>query len=194
MRSQRILTISTPIPANIPLTIVLATLKSFTPLISNHIAADSFQEIRPHPDQTADDPFFPPWDDTVRAFKIREHINMAPGLYKEVNYQNVFQAAPAGARFRANAPAGVVVRAEVVVRPRRSRSATTPISPTGSDSSGSSGTVETEEYELYDEVTLEANSLVMPFIAERTQTSHVAICERIVAKARKDYINGEFMT
>lgn len=191
MRSRHTFTLSVPIPANIPPSIVLAAVRSFTPLISNHIANDGFQEIFPHPSQTANDAFFPPWDNTVRAFRVRENIGMTPGLFKEVHYQDVFQAVEAGARFRADAPAGVIVHAQVVVRPRRSP--TTPISPAASDSSSGSDTVETDEYELYDEATLEANSLVMPFIAQKAQACHQALCERIVAQAQKDYVSGKLI-
>ncbi|KAM5356312.1 hypothetical protein ACJ41O_002958 [Fusarium nematophilum] len=189
MRTQHHLTISVPIPGNLPPSVVIAALQTYIPLIRHHRAMTGFDEVPASQESIADDPFFPPWDDSVRAYQIRELVTLAPGLSKEVTYPAVFQAVPEGARTRATAPAGVVVRAEFTVRQQRRAGTPGPISPAGSDSTatGSTVTVEGEEYELREETLLEANSLLMPFITDALTRVHREICERIMEEIIKNY-------
>ncbi|KAF4470669.1 hypothetical protein FALBO_2426 [Fusarium albosuccineum] len=187
MRTQHHLSIATPIPGNVPPGVVVAAIQTYTPLIRHHSAMTGFDEVSATPDVLDNDPFFGPWDDSVRAFQLRELITLAPGLTKEITYQTIFQLVPDGTRSRAMAPAGIVVRAEFTVRQRRAT--TVPISPAGSDSTASGSTVTAmgDEYELREEVLVEANSLLMPFITEALATVHRGICERVVVETAKNY-------
>ncbi|KAL2684963.1 hypothetical protein Neosp_006056 [[Neocosmospora] mangrovei] len=187
MRKQHHLSIVIPVPGNLPPGAVIATIQTYTPLIRHHSTLTSFDEISTGPDAIAGDPFFGPWDESVRAFRLRELITLAPGLNREITYQTIFQDVPEGVRSRATAPAGIVVRAEFAVRQRRA--ATMPISPAGSDStaSGSTATVEGDEYELREDIVVEANSLLMPFITEALATVHREICEKVMAEIVKNY-------
>ncbi|KAF4977757.1 hypothetical protein FZEAL_5776 [Fusarium zealandicum] len=186
MRTQRHLSLAVPVPGNVPPSAVLAAIHAFTPLIRHHHTLQGFDEVTVAPDAIADDPFFGPLDESVRAFQLRENVALAPGLSKDITYPAIFQAIPEGARSRAKAPAGIVVRTEFTVRQRRA-GASVPISPAGSDSTGSTVTAVGDEYELHEEILIEGNSLLMPFITESLLAVHREICERLMVETVKDY-------
>ncbi|KAF4451028.1 hypothetical protein F53441_5927 [Fusarium austroafricanum] len=191
MRSTQLLTISVPIPGTLPPSAVVAALQAVDPFVAHHRTVTSLEEVETDPADTADDPFFGPFDDSFRAFQLQELVTLAPGLGKTISYKAVFQIIPDGLRSRAKAPVGVVVRAQWTVRQlHHDRSPSGPISPAGSDStaSGSTATAEGDEYELHEQVLLECNSLLMPFIAESCVAVHREICENFMATIFKEYI------
>ncbi|KAJ4008051.1 hypothetical protein NW752_009929 [Fusarium irregulare] len=190
MRTTQLLSISVPVPGTLPPSAVLAALQAVDPFVAHHRTVTKLDEVPADPADTAEDPFFGPFDDTFRAFEMQELVNLAPGLAKTITYRAIFQVIPDGLRSRAKAPVGVVVRAQWQVRQQqRGRSATGPISPAGSDStaSGSTATVEGDEFELHEQVLLEANSLLMPFITESCVAVHREICENFMAATFKEY-------
>jgi hypothetical protein len=193
MRTTQLLSISVPVPGTLPPGAVLAALQAVDPFVAHHRTVTKLEEVPANPADTAEDPFFGPFDDTFRAFEMQELVNLAPGLAKTITYRAIFQVIPDGLRSRAKAPVGVVVRAQWQVRQQqRDRSATGPISPAGSDStaSGSTATVEGDEFELHEQVLLEANSLLMPFITESCVSVHREICENFMAATFKEYFGA----
>ncbi|KAH7181637.1 hypothetical protein DER46DRAFT_489796 [Fusarium sp. MPI-SDFR-AT-0072] len=186
MRSTQLLSISVPIPGTLPPSAVVAALQAVDPFVAHHRTVTSLEEVQADPADTADDPFFGPFDDSFRAFQMQELVNLAPGLGKTISYKAIFQIIPDGLRSRAKAPVGVVVRAQWMVRQQQhGRSPSGPISPAGSDStaSGSTATAEGDEFELHEQVLLECNSLLMPFITE----SCVAVHRDIYIQRRGDF-------
>ncbi|KAF5020267.1 hypothetical protein F66182_7715 [Fusarium sp. NRRL 66182] len=188
MRTTRHLTISIPIPGNLPPGAVVAGLQTITPFITHNRTITSVDEVLAAPEDTVDDPFFGPFDDSFRTFDCHEVISLAPGLSKTIGWKAIFQSVTDGVRSRALAPAGVTVRAEWTVR-QQQRAPMGPISPAGSDStaSGSTVTQEGDEYELHEDVFLEANSLLMPFIVDSCLAVHRDMCENLLAGIFKDY-------
>ncbi|KPM40007.1 hypothetical protein AK830_g6574 [Neonectria ditissima] len=184
MRSQRLLNHDVPIPGNLPPGVVIASVQSFIPFLDNHKTMTRYSETPPRPESIADDPFFSSGDDSVRFFQVSELVTLAPGLSKEVTYQVVFQRIPDGMRSRAEAPAGVVIRAEYTVRPRLG-----PTSPAGSDSTGTGSTMTAvgDEYDIHEDVMVEANSLMMPFIIDAVVTAHHTICVGVIDEVAKSY-------
>ncbi|KAF4956871.1 hypothetical protein FSARC_11459 [Fusarium sarcochroum] len=189
MRTTQHLTISIPIPGTLPPFAVVAALQTVTPFIAHHRTLTSYEEVAPDPEDTVNDPFFGPFDDTFRTFDLQELVSLAPGLGKTISYKAVFQTIPDGLRSRALAPVGVVVRAQWTVRQlQRGRAASGPLSPASdSTASGSTVTAEGDEFELHEEVLLEANSLLMPFITESLLKVHREICENFMAETFKGY-------
>ncbi|KAF5705962.1 hypothetical protein FGLOB1_7679 [Fusarium globosum] len=190
MRSTQLLSISVPIPGTLPPSAVVAALQAVDPFVAHHRTVTSLEEVQADPADTADDPFFGAFDNSFRAFQMQELVNLAPGLGKTISYKAIFQVIPDGLRSRAKAPVGVVVRAQWTVRQQQqARSPSGPISPAGSDStaSGSTATAEGDEFELHEQVLLECNSLLMPFITESCVAVHREICENFMAKTFKDY-------
>ncbi|KAF7543387.1 hypothetical protein G7Z17_g10783 [Cylindrodendrum hubeiense] len=183
MRTQRLLSHSIAIPGNLPPAALITSVQSYIPFLSNHKTMTRYNENTPNPEAIANDPFFdPPWDDSIRFFEVTELVTLAPGLSKEVTYQVVFQRIPDGVRSRAEAPAGVVIRAEYTVRPRLG-----PTSPAGSDSTGSTVTAVGDEYEMHEDVAVDANSLMMPFIVGSVVTAHRTICMGVIDEVCKNY-------
>ncbi|KAH7136610.1 hypothetical protein EDB81DRAFT_86617 [Dactylonectria macrodidyma] len=183
MRTQRILSHSTAIPSNLPPAALINSMQSFIPFLSNHKTMTRYSETTPSPEDIADDPFFnPSWDDSIRSFDVTELVTLGPGISKEVTYKVVFQHIPDGMRSRAEAPAGVVIRAEYSVRPRIEA-----MSPAGSESTGSPATAVGEEFELHEDVAVEANSLMIPFIVGSVITAHQTICSGVIDEACKIY-------
>lgn len=190
MRTTQLLTITVPIPGTLPPGAVLAALQAVNPFVAHHRTVTSIEEVASDPEDTADDPFFGPFDDSFRAFQMEELVNLAPGLSKTIAYKAIFQVIPDGLRSRCKAPVGVIVRAQWTVRQlHHDRSPMGPISPAGSDStaSGSTTTVEGDEYELQEQVLLECNSLLMPFIVDSCASVHRGICENFMVATFKEY-------
>lgn len=187
MRAIRKYNHSVSIPANIPPPVVISVLHSYIPLMTTNPSITSFTEQPAHPSLMGDDPYFGPWDETIRCFQISDVVTLGPRLSKTIGYQVIFQAHPDGTRSRGNAPAGVVIRADYRVRARPG-----PTSPAGSDSTGSSATVVGEEYELNEELEVEANSLIMSIVADGAAFTHRHIVESVMEQIAKTYFGIPF--
>ncbi|KAM0256654.1 hypothetical protein ACHAPA_012081 [Fusarium lateritium] len=168
MRSQHQIFITVPISSRVPPEVVLAHIQTYTPMLEHNTVVTSFTEISPDVALVVSDPFFGKPNSSIRTFTSRERIVMAPGLIRDRNWPVTCLGIPNGIRCRANASAGVTVWTEWVVRMRQDLG--TP---------SSTGTL-AEEWELYEEVTIEANSLIMPFVARTADGVHREICQKVV--------------
>ncbi|KAH6895134.1 hypothetical protein B0T10DRAFT_455408 [Thelonectria olida] len=182
MKTTKQYNYSVPLPANIPPTVVLSVMQSCIPFMTTSKTIISFTEQAPDPSVAADDPFFGPWDDSFRCFQCQEVISLAPRLSKTIEYQVLFKPTPDGVRTRAAAAAGVTIRSDYSVRPRPG-----PTSPAGSDSTGSSVTVVGDEYELNEDMSIEANSLLMQFVTGKALDAHQHIVNAIIDQITKNY-------
>lgn len=186
MRSQHRFLVSIPIPSSLPPEFVLSFIQTYTPTLqSNPVIAD-FTEKPTDISSVTSDPYFGPPDDSLRTFQIHEVITLAAGLRKETRWPTVFQRTPHGIRSRANATVGIVVWAEWMVRPRQDSTATSPVEP---GNTPSTDRTLGEEWELYEEVTIEANSLLMPFVSRTSNDVHSEICQKVLDAAMKGYVN-----
>lgn len=151
MRVQRNLSVTVPIPPEIPPGVVIATLQTVSPVIRNlgtlshyeetpeggePVASDAFfygpsspkpQQSPPAPSSSgASSPPTPPSATTtpaaVSSYQIYELITLAPGLTKQVTYPAYFQRVTNGIRVRANGAAGITGWCEFTVRPSTSSS------------------------------------------------------------------------
>ncbi|KAH8736350.1 hypothetical protein BGZ61DRAFT_441874 [Ilyonectria robusta] len=172
MRSQYRTAVAIAIPNHIPSKVVLAFIQTYDPLLRHNPGIVSFEEIPFDIDDISNDPFFGPMDDTVRNFQVREVIWLAPGLTKDMNWPMIYQCTPDGIRNRGNALAGIIGWTQWAVRPRQGN--TPPIG------SGSRTLKTGDEWELWGEVTVEANSLLMPFISNNAKNFLEQICQGVI--------------
>ncbi|KAF5672801.1 hypothetical protein FHETE_3635 [Fusarium heterosporum] len=160
MRSQHHISITVPISNRVPPEVVLAHIQKCTPLLEHNTVVTGYTEMSPDVALVMGDPFFGKPNSSIRTFLSHERIHLAPGLTRERSWPVTCLSIPNGIRWRANANAGVTVWTEWVVRPRQDLG--TP---------SSAGTL-TEEWELYEEVTIEANKLIMPFVSRTADGVH----------------------
>ncbi|KAH6972851.1 hypothetical protein BKA56DRAFT_592914 [Ilyonectria sp. MPI-CAGE-AT-0026] len=192
MRSRYRADITSPIPGNLPSEVVVAFLQTFTPIIRHNPGMVSFEESPSNPSLIENDPYFGPWDNTVRAFEVREVIQLAPGLRRETKWPIVFQCVPNGALCRVNAPGGIITWTQWTVRPLSEATVSTnldgsPGATASLDDSPGTMTALGEEWELYGETHLEANSLMIPFIFPMTCKILREMSGRIVDEVFKSY-------
>lgn len=179
MRVQRHMSITVPIPASLPPSVVVAVLQTVSPVIRNLGTLSRYEETAVGGDAVANDPFFGSPGSSVASYQIFELITLAPGLTKEVTYPAYFQRVGDGLRCRANGAAGITGWCEFTVRQRKA-----PDSPDGSASTPSTITEGgTEEYELYEALVVEANSLLMPFVCQTMELAHRGLCDKVLQEA-----------
>ncbi|KAF5001614.1 hypothetical protein FGRMN_920 [Fusarium graminum] len=176
MRSQHHISITVPIPNRVPPEVVLAHIQKCTPLLEHNTVVTGYTEMSPDVALVMGDPFFGKPNSSIRTFLSHERIHLAPGLTRERSWPVTCLSIPNGIRWRANASAGVTVWTEWVVRPRQDMG--TP---------SSAGTL-TEEWELYEEVTIEANKLIMPFVSRTADGVHRTICQKVVDEVVDKYL------
>ncbi|KPM45646.1 hypothetical protein AK830_g939 [Neonectria ditissima] len=185
MRSQHRTVVSIPIPGTLPPHIVVAFLQTYAPTLRHNEHVVGFDDIPCDPSITASDPFFGPWDASVRSFQVHEVTQLIPGVNRSVKWPVVFQCIPDGICSRADHYIGTIVWARWTVRRRDAGS------PTHSDSTTSSSSTEPgDEWELFEEVLTDANTMMMPFTARVIDKVHNQISQRVVDEAFKAYMNG----
>lgn len=183
MRVQRHMSISVPIPASLPASVVIAVLQTVSPVIRNLGTLSRYEETAAGAEPVANDPFFGSPGGSVASYQIFELITLAPGLTKEVTYLAYFQRVSDGLRCRANGAAGITGWCEFTVRQRKA-----PDSPDGSASTPSTVTEGgPDEYELYESIVVEANSLLMPFVCQTMERAHHGLCDKVLQEAAEQF-------
>ncbi|CAI6099999.1 unnamed protein product [Clonostachys chloroleuca] len=178
MRVQRQMSITVPVPQNLPASAALAYIQTADPIIRNLGTLSRFEPTAVTED-AANDPFFelhPP--SPVAGYQIFEVITLAPGLTKEVTYPAFFQRISEGIRVRASGAAGITGWCEFTIRQRQVAD-----SPGSSISTPSTATpvadLGPEEFELYETLVVEANSLLMPFVVMVIEQAHRGLFPRV---------------
>ncbi|KAH6880425.1 hypothetical protein B0T10DRAFT_495406 [Thelonectria olida] len=192
MPSRHTLTVSVPLPSILPPHLVVAALQTYTPVLVHNVTIDKFETITADPSLLANDPFFAPWDDSVRAYHVWWHIELGHGLVRRWQWPVVMQYAPCGLRFRVLTPQNVHVWARFTVRPRTTQPLASDSSPTSSESTATPSpmTSVADEWELHDEIVVEGNRLYMPFVLPYAHRAHQRVCENIVDAVFKSYVYG----
>ncbi|KAF7556207.1 hypothetical protein G7Z17_g1605 [Cylindrodendrum hubeiense] len=98
MRLQRTISAAAAIPVNLPPHVALGFLHTYIPTLTKVPDLVEFHEIPSDPASISDDPFFGPWDETVRTYMSRGAIRIAPGLTKVTEWPSVFQSTFDGIR------------------------------------------------------------------------------------------------
>ncbi|KAL2106291.1 hypothetical protein VUR80DRAFT_6944 [Thermomyces stellatus] len=196
MRKQHNLTVRTSLPRYLPPQEVVNALQTYIPVIKHQALVTRYERAMGIP-HCARDPFFhggspianPAVDDNppvsyrngaLVAFNVFERINLIPGIAsKEITFPATFQNVPGGVRCRADAPGGVTLWTEFKVRPKP-RNLNAPSSAAGSAWDWEAEVDRRREYELVEWVTVEASSLLMPFVARSMEGAHKDICQKVI--------------
>jgi hypothetical protein len=203
MRVQRQYTISVPIPPSVPPSIVISHLQTISPVIRHLGTLSRYEPADARLPDIQNDPFFHQSGASVSGFQIYELITLAPGLTKEVTYPAYFQPSHGGVRCRANGAAGITGWADYTVRQRREDSSSASPEASSSAAGGMGSTPSTtasemddyyHEYEIHETLLVEANSLIMPFVARTMEESHRDLCRKIIEEAAQGYAMGHETT
>ncbi|EXM13874.1 hypothetical protein FoTM2_017001 [Fusarium oxysporum f. sp. vasinfectum] len=181
MRSKHRILDTAPIPSHLSWEIVLAHIHTYTPLLKHNAVFVSFSETTPDFGVVQSEPFFGPPNNSVQSFLCFQRLELAPGLRQDEEWPITFLRIKNGIRARVDARAGVTVWIECLVR-RRPNPGTlsTSSTPNTPDSF-------TDEWELYEEVVVESNTLLMPFVSRMTDLAHPGICQRIMNDILSNY-------
>ncbi|SPN97148.1 uncharacterized protein DNG_00664 [Cephalotrichum gorgonifer] len=124
------------------------------------------------------------------TFEIYERISLIPGIAsKEIHFLSTFRDVPGGIRCRADAPGGVTLWIEYRVcarpPPESEDAALSTTSPSATASPWPAVDWEAEvdrrrEYDLVEWVTVETNSMLMPFVARTMEAAHREICQKVL--------------
>jgi hypothetical protein len=193
MRIQRRYSISVPIPPYVPPSVVVSHIQLISPIIRHLGTLARYEPADARRPDIQNDPFFHQSGAPVSGFQIYELITLAPGLTKEVTYPAYFQPSHSGVRCRANGAAGITGWADYTVRPRQEDS--TSSSPGASSADGGMGSTPSttasdeyyHEYEIHETLLVEANSLLMPFVAWTMEESHRDLCRKVIDEAAQGY-------
>jgi hypothetical protein len=123
------------------------------------------------------DPYFSPADSSsIKTYEVTEGIIIIPGIgdwgKKYITFPARFQNTPSGLKTRADAAAGVVVRAEYSVQPG------------GADAEveGEGEGIGYAEWVLVEVATVECAWWLMPFVKRSMEEAHRDICRKLVTK------------
>jgi hypothetical protein len=184
MRSKHRVLDSAPIPSQLSPETVLAHIHTYTPLLKHNAVFVSFSETAPDFALVNSEPFFGPPNDSVQNFLCFQRLELAPGLTQDEEWPITFMRIENGIRARVDARASVTVWIECLVRqPPNPGTPGTPSTPSTTSTPGTSG----DEWELFEEVVVESNTLLMPFVSRMTDLAHRGICGRIIDDILSNY-------
>lgn len=184
MRSTHHTSVTLPIPANLPPDFVLNYLQTFTPSLAANPLVVHFEEVRSDLEAIANDPLFDTKDETIRSYEARSVVQLMPGVSREFKFPSIFQQTSDGIVSRGTAPPQIIVWAQWRIRPRQDSASQSPISddtPTSDQTLG-------QDWELHEDITIESNTLFMPFVMFNTVSAHREICWRFLQDATKVFI------
>ncbi|BDD55780.1 hypothetical protein MPDQ_007356 [Monascus purpureus] len=211
-RASHSLTITTPIPPTLPPARVISALHNHTAILSLQALTTDYKDIPlsqlAAAEITQADAYFQPVysidpttsSNNLKQYLATEAIPIIPGAGDwakiSLSFLVWFQDTQSGVRTRADAPAGVVVRAEYTVQTRQSQDQDLGV---GLGSSGASSnnnannndsettgdhyanaSSDSSEWVLVENVSVECNWFLMPFVKRQMERAHRDICRRVI--------------
>ncbi|ROW14104.1 hypothetical protein VPNG_04142 [Cytospora leucostoma] len=205
MRSQHHLTVRVALPRDLPPEAVVSALQSYTAIIQNQAFVTHYEQTDVDTASVEADPFFRADGTGTASYKVYERVTFIPGVGKEISFPTVFQRFENGIRTRAIAPAGVTIYSQHVVSriaagdgnvgegavdegarwlgdDRALQSKTARLS--SKEIVDEVGGAEAGEYELVETLSLECNTMLMPFVKSSMEEAHRDICKKVIASCR----------
>jgi hypothetical protein len=184
-RARHRLTIRVPIPSQLPAEAVIESLQSHSPLIRHQALVTRFQRRPVALSSVVDDSFFLSSGKLLSQYDVYEKITLVPGVAKkEISFPVIFQSVRGGVRSRADAPGGVRLWAEYRVERRKAgfdERGERPMVGELMSTNGYEGFANGGEvYDLVEDVLVEANSMLMPFISRQMEGAHRDLCQKVV--------------
>jgi hypothetical protein len=188
-RGQHHIAIHLPIPSHLPAERVLDAVQGLNSSLDHHPLVSKYEKRSVTESDLASleaDPFFGPGtiQNDLALYDVAEDVVIIPGVVtKAITFPTVYQRIKTGVKFRVHASAGVVVWGEMVVercgtegKADERRKVTR-----GSRSEyGDGNEEEGAEYEIVDRVSVEALSLLLPFVKRSMTKSHQKICQGLL--------------
>lgn len=187
-RSSYSLKLSFPIPRTFSQSSIISALHNHSNILSLQALTTDHKEIPLNP-STADevvreDAYFTDNVATVapslKLYQATEAIPVIPGIgewgKKYITFPVWFQDTSLGVRTRADAPVGVVVRAEWTVQDQVHQEAPASTKSIPDES----------EWALVENVTVDCHWLLMPFVRRQMENAHRVLCEEFVKMLGKE--------
>jgi hypothetical protein len=158
MRSKHNLSIQVPIPQSLSPAEVVDTLQTYSPMIRHQNLVTKYQRTPVELSAILNDEFFLESGKNISSYRVYERVPIVPGIAsKEINFPVIFQSVDGGVRCRADAPAGVRLWSQYLVR-----------------QDGTAG------YVLVEDIVVESNSMLMPFVYKSMAGAHRELCMKVL--------------
>jgi hypothetical protein len=170
-------------------------------MIRHQALVTRFQRRPVSLESVVDDSFFLSEGKRLSQFDVYERITFVPGMaHKEISFPVIFQSIRDGVRCRADAPAGVRLWSEYRVERRRADlgdgvesdekkghkigGVGGPVAIGGghlASTSGYDGFDNGDEvYDIVEEIVVECNSMLMPFVSRSMEGAHRDLCKKVI--------------
>lgn len=214
-RASHSLTITTPIPPTLPPARVISALHNHTTILSLQALTTDYEDIPlsqlAAAEITQADAYFQPIysidptttsSNNLKQYLATEAIPIIPGAgdWAKIflSFPVWFQDTRSGVRTRADAPGGVVVRAQYTVQTRQSQDqdqdqgvglGSSGASSNNNANNNGSGTTgdhsanaysDSSEWMLVENVSVECNWFLMPFVKRQMERAHRDICRSFI--------------
>ncbi|KAL9941426.1 hypothetical protein D7B24_000100 [Verticillium nonalfalfae] len=166
--------IRTPIPPSIPPATVLAHLHQHGPVFRANDSITAWDAIPVPYASIANDPFFLPDADSIAAYRVRESIPIFGSVSAPIRFPAVFQNGPTGMRVRVDAPGGVRVWTQYIVRKRGSGPLGDKAHGGGEEtwSDGEDDAADSRGWEMVEILKMQGPRLFMPFATGQAKKAH----------------------
>lgn len=168
------------VPAHIPPNVVIGALHDHNTALSLQALTQGHKKLPRTAPLTLKDTYWYPTDlNPVTTYEVSEVIQLLPGANwarKVITFPSCFQDTPDGIRTRADAPGGIIVRAEFrVVR-----------GGAAAEVEGEGGGVGDAEWVLVEDVEVSCAWYMMPFVRGKMEEAHRGICAKVIEKVEME--------
>ncbi|KAK9371748.1 uncharacterized protein V1513DRAFT_467290 [Lipomyces chichibuensis] len=179
-RSSRTFRITALLPSSLTPADMISALHVHENCLTLQALTTGYKEVPTTCPAVLNDPYFSPTDTSpIKTYEVTEGVIIIPGIAdlgkKFITFPVWLQDTPSGLKTRADAPAGVVVRAEWRVQPDRAY-----------------GEVEREytQWTLVEDVTVQCAWWLIWFVKKNMEYAHKDICWKLVEKTVKEKRTG----
>ncbi|KAK9357214.1 hypothetical protein V1504DRAFT_94205 [Lipomyces starkeyi] len=182
-RSSHTLQITAPLPSSLTPADMISALHVHENCLTLQALTTGYKEVPTTCPAVLSDPYFSATDTApIKTYEVTEGVIIIPGIgdwgKKFITFPVWFQDTPSGLKTRADAPAGVVVRAEWRVQP-----------------GAAYGEVEGEgdrymQWTLVEDVTVQCAWWLIAFVKKNMEHAHRDICRKLVEKVEEGKMAG----
>ena len=176
MSTKHHLHVAHQIPSHIPPTYVIAALHDHSTALNLQALTCGHTKAHCTPAATLTDTYwYPPDRYPLTTYNVTESITWCPGIgsygKKNITFPSSFQDTRLGIKTRADAAAGVTVRAEFRVLRNGEM---------GSEVEGEGGGIGDAEWILVEDVEVTCAWWLMPFVKGKMEEAHTDVCNKVV--------------
>jgi hypothetical protein len=178
MSAKHNLHVASPIPRSLSPSSVIAALHDHTTVLTLQALTCGHEKAPDTSPSTLKDTYwYPPDQYPVSTYLVTEAITILPGIgergKKYITFPSCIQDTKHGIKTRADAAAGIIVRAEFRVMENRE------------EVEGEGEGVGDAEWLLVEDVEVSCAWWLMPFVRGKMESAHRGICRKVVEKAVK---------